>query len=141
MLLAASIIQSQANRLLYDVVADVLQKYGFDPRLWSILSVIEHSPSGTRNTEIAAQLHIEAALVTMRSKELFKMGYIVSQVSTIDSRAKLVSMTPKGKKFIDKVNSDLSNKLSQTADGVSDQQLETYFSVLQTIIKNTALTD
>ncbi len=116
----------------------MLFSFKLDPRLWSILSVISSNPKGIQNKNIAKQLQIKAALVTMRSKELIEADYVVVKKDINDSRAKQMTLSNKGKTYISEVNAKLSLKLEEVVDGISDDELEIYFKVLQVIINNSS---
>jgi DNA-binding MarR family transcriptional regulator len=126
----------RAYMALRESVVGVLEEFSLDPRLWSILSTIAEHPQGIRNNEIARQLHVQAPLITMRAKELIDADYILSKKKDEDFRSKYFKLTPKGKVLMGKLNVRLNKRLGLVVKDVTEQDLSTYFMVLEKIIEN-----
>jgi DNA-binding MarR family transcriptional regulator len=135
-LLSVSILQTQAYSIIRNDVASGLQKFSLDPRLWSILCVVAQHKQGIRNNEIAKQLHVKPALVTMRYKELVDNKYVNVIQRKEDKRSIYLHITKKGENFIKKVNTYLANDLDELIAGIKQRDLEIYFKVLSKIIEN-----
>lgn len=132
-------IQTKAYRILREHVYDVLRAYGITPSHWAMLGIILQARDGVRQTDIATFMHVKAPLITSMAHTLQKHGYIQIIRAQIDARAKLLAMTPQGKKFVKLVEVTLNEKLVQLVDGLSETDLSIYHKVLRTIIQNDTL--
>jgi DNA-binding MarR family transcriptional regulator len=128
--------QARAHRLLRMHVYGVLERYELTPTHWSILGMINESKSGLRSSEIAVSMHVKAPLVTMITHELVVRDYVISVPHHYDGRAKLLVITPAGKRFVKTVEANLREILGKLFAGLSDTELATYNKVLQTMITN-----
>ncbi len=129
-------VQAKAYRLLRERVYELLAQYELTPTYWSMLGVIVEARDGVRQAEIARQLHVKAPLVTAMARELQQRGIIQSVQNQFDARAKLLALTPDGKKYVKTVEITLNKMLSQLLYGLTDKDLTTYHKVLTTIISN-----
>lgn len=129
-------VQAKAYRVLREHVYGVLTKYDLTPTYWSMLGIIIEARDGVRQAEIARLLHVKAPLVTNMAKELESLGLIKSVQNQFDARAKLLAVTPEGKKFAKTVEATLNHTLKKLLNGVTEQELKTYHKVLTTIIAN-----
>ena len=89
-----------------------------------------------RQIEIAKALHVKAPLITAMARQLKNRGLIQIVQNQFDGRAKLLALTPEGKKLMKTVETELNIQLSQLLDGLTESELTTYNKVLQTIIDN-----
>ncbi len=128
--------QTRGYAVLRRHVYSVLSKYDLTPTHWAMLGIIIEARDGVRQVEIARALNIKAPLITLLARELIKRKIINSVVNQFDSRAKLLSTTPYGKKYIKTVEKDLFKQLSKLLNGLTEEDLITYHKVLQTIITN-----
>jgi len=128
--------QSKAYRLLRQRVYEVLKNYDMTPTYWSMLGIILQARNGIRQVEIANDLSVKAPLVTAMARELEKRGLVQSVVNQFDARAKLLAVTPNGKKFMKTVETELDDMLKHLLKGLTEQDMMTYQKVLQTIISN-----
>ena len=129
-------IQTRAYRLLRQQVIDVLDRYELTPTYWSMLGVILEARDGIRQTDVAKLLQVKPPLVTMMARELQNRGLITSVTNQFDARAKLLTTTPAGKKYIKTVEANLSKMLDNLLDGLTEKDMATYQKVLTTIIAN-----
>ncbi len=129
-------VQTKAYRLLRERVYEVLEQYELTPTYWSMLGIITQARDGVRQAEIARQLHVKAPLVTTMAQDLQKRGIIQSVQNQFDARAKLLAMTPEGKKYLKTVEATLSTTLKRLLYGLTEKELTTYHKVLTTIITN-----
>ena len=129
-------VQAKAYRLLRERVYGVLMQYGLTPTYWSMLGIIIEARDGVRQAEIARQLHVKAPLITAMAHDLQKQGLIQSVQNQFDARAKLLALTPKGKKHVKVVELELRKTLDQLLAGLTEKELITYHKVLTTIITN-----
>ncbi len=131
-------IQMRSYRLLRQHVVTVLNEYDLTPTHWSMLGIIFESRDGIRQTDVAKLLQVKPPLITMMTRELQDRGLIIAVVNQFDARAKLLTTTPTGKKYIKTVEANLSRMLKKLLDGLTEADLLTYHKVLTTIIANGA---
>ncbi len=129
-------IQTRAYRLLRQKVIEVLSIYDLSPTYWSMLGIIYESRDGIRQTDVASALQVKPPLVTMMTRELQNRDLIVAVTNQFDARAKLLTTTPVGKKYIKTVEANLSKMLDNLLDGLNEADMLTYQKVLTTIIAN-----
>jgi DNA-binding MarR family transcriptional regulator len=128
--------QARAYHLLRSYVYSALEKYKITPTHWSILGIIKEAEDGLRSSEIATKMHVKAPLVTLITHELILRNYVVSSPHQSDGRARVLSISPEGKEFMDKIEKDLRKRLERLLKGLSDDDLTVYYKVLQTMIVN-----
>ena len=126
----------KAHRLLRQHVADCLHRYDLIATTWTMLGTIEAASNSIRSSELAAQLNVKPPLITIMADELIDRGLISRITHPIDKRAKLLSVTPTGKKFIKKVEQDMQVCLDHLINGASNPDLKIFQNVLETIITN-----
>lgn len=129
-------VQSRAYRLLREHVYSVLSEYDLTPTSWSMIGIIAEARDGVRQVEIAHSLHVKAPLVTNIGRQLQDRGLVQSVQNQFDARAKLLALTPSGKKFLKTVETELHEHLNQLLNGLTENDLITYHKVLTTIISN-----
>lgn len=128
--------QTKAYRLLREHVRNTLKEYDLTPTHWSMLGSIIESKSGVRQVDVATSLHVKAPLVTAMVQSLEERGLIQSVQNQFDARAKLLAVTPRGRRFIKNVDVALHEVLARLLKGVTESELNTYHKVLTTIIAN-----
>ncbi len=131
-------VQSQAYRLLREHVYAVLAKYDLTPTYWSMLGIIMEARDGVRQVEIANAMRVKAPLITAMSKQMQDRGIIQSVQNQFDARAKLLAITPSGRKYIKMIDIELNDALKKLLVGLNENDLTTYHKVLTTIISNNA---
>lgn len=129
-------IQTTAYRILRDHVRATLSKRQLTPTSWSLLGIIAQANNGVRQIEITQALHMKPPQVTLIVRRLEKDGYIRRAQNQFDARAKLLVLTPKGKRFLRSMETQLTNTLGVLLDGLSEHDLLAYQKVLKTIIAN-----
>lgn len=129
-------VQTQAYRLLRARVYEVLSEYGLTPTHWAMLGIILQARDGVRQVEIAKTLHVKAPLVTGLAKVLAQQGLIQSVTNQFDARAKLLAVTPAGKKQIKNIETDMDRMLGKLLSGLTKDEMRVYHKVLLTIIEN-----
>lgn len=131
-------VQAQAYRLLREHVYAVLAQYELTPTYWSMLGIITDARDGVRQVEIANVLHVKAPLITAMAKQLQDRDIIQSVQNQFDARAKLLAITPNGRKLIKTVEIELNKELEKLLVGLNKNDLVAYHKVLTTIISNNA---
>ncbi|GAC1499610.1 MAG: hypothetical protein NVS1B10_02520 [Candidatus Saccharimonadales bacterium] len=128
--------QTKAYRLLKEHVYSVLDEYDLTPSHWSMLGIIAEARDGVRQVEVAHTMHVKPPFVTAIGHQLQGRGLITRVANQFDARAKLIALTPEGKKFMKTVEAALSSHLNVLLAGLTDAELTTYHKVLTTIIAN-----
>jgi MarR family transcriptional regulator for hemolysin len=128
--------QTRAYALLRENVVGVLRQYDVTPTHWSMIGIILEARDGVRQSEIARAMNVKPPLITVMVRELENRGILQSVKNQFDSRAKLISVTPKGKKIVKAVEAALRKDLSRLLIGLTENDLLTYHKVLTTIITN-----
>ena len=131
-----SVLQSQAFRILRGQVYEVLDNYQLTPTYCSMLGAIHEARDGIRQVEIAEQLRVKAPLITVMARELEKKGLIQIVPNQFDARAKLLALTPGGKKLVKSVETELQTELRQLLNGATEADMATYQKVLSIIVTN-----
>ena len=131
--------QTKAYRLLREHIYAALDEYELTPTHWSMLGIIMQAKDGVRQVEIAKRLHVKAPLVTSMAKQLQKRGLVHGVQNQFDARAKLLAVTPDGKRFIKSVDQALQKSLKQLLQGLTESEIAAYHKVLTTIITNDAV--
>ncbi len=129
-------VQARAYRLLREHVYESLAQYDLNPTYWAMLGIIVEARDGVRQVEIARQLHVKAPLVTAMAQQLEAKGIIQSVQNQFDARAKLLALTPEGKKLVKAVEISLNSILEKLLYGLTEKELSIYHKVLLTIIAN-----
>lgn len=129
-------IQAKAYRILRSDVYDVLSDYKLTPTLWSVLGMIFEAKDGMKAADLASDLRIKAPQITVITQELLDRGYIHSVPHQFDGRAKLLAITPLGKRFIKTIETKLTAALETLLKGLTAEDLNVYNKVLTTIIAN-----
>ncbi len=132
----SGILQVKAYRILQARVSRCLGTYRLIPTEWSILGLIVSSTNGIRHAEIATILGVETPLITMLVNGLVEKQLVERHNHPTDRRAKLLFLTPKGKKLIPEVELTLKATLFKLLAGISREDLEAYKRVLEAIVDN-----
>jgi MarR family transcriptional regulator for hemolysin len=131
-------MQTQAYRLLREHVYAVLAQYELTPTYWSMLGIILEARDGVRQVEIAKAMNVKAPLITAMSKQMESRNILQSVQNQFDARAKLLAITPEGRKLMKQVETELHQALGKLLTGLTEADLITYHKVLTTIVANDA---
>lgn len=131
-------VQTKAYSLLREHVYSILTQYELTPTYWSMLGIIMQARDGVRQAEIAEAMRVKAPLITVMARQMEERGIVQSVQNQFDARAKLLAITPEGKKIIKTVEAALHQTLDQLLSGLTEKDLIAYHKVLTTIIANDA---
>jgi MarR family transcriptional regulator for hemolysin len=132
----AGTLQTRAYAILRTHVYDILAKDDITPSHWSMLGIIVEARDGIRQSEVAKAMSVKPPLITVMVRYLEGRGLIQTVPNQFDARAKLLSVTPEGKKLIKQTDLDLSRRLERLLTGLTESDLFAYHKVLSTIIAN-----
>ncbi|HET7630260.1 MAG TPA: MarR family transcriptional regulator [Candidatus Saccharimonadales bacterium] len=133
-------IFAKAHKALRQAVRGCLNQHGLTPTDWNFLGAVLNAPDGIRLVKLADHLGVKAPLVTAIANRLIAQGLVQRIPHHTDRRAKLLVITPEGKRFVDRVERDMDGALKQLMTGVSVDDLTAYQRVLDTIIINSTKT-
>jgi MarR family transcriptional regulator for hemolysin len=129
-------VQTRAYALLRENVYAVLSKYDLTPTYWSMLGIILEARDGIRQAEVARMMNVKAPLITLMAREMQNRELLQSVHNQFDARAKLLSVTAQGKKFIKSTDIELQKQLTYLLNGLTESDLIAYQKVLTTIVTN-----
>jgi DNA-binding MarR family transcriptional regulator len=131
----AGMLQTRAYKILVEETSLVLAPLGISTTEWAMLGLLLEIGS-TRPKHIAKFVGVEPPFVTVMATHLKKCGWVTEMTDAKDSRAKLLSITEKGKAFVRKTEVHVRNQMRPLVSGVSPSDLLGYLAVLESIIKN-----
>jgi DNA-binding MarR family transcriptional regulator len=134
-------VQSQAYRTLREHVYISLSEFDLTPSYWTMLGIIIEARDGIRQADIARIMRVKAPLITMMARQMKKRNFVQIVPNQFDSRAKLLAITPEGKKYVKTVENNLNKALDMLLIGLTENDLITYHKVLTTIIANDSASD
>lgn len=130
-------IFAKAHSVLRATVRGCLNRHDLTPTSWSFLgAVLEASPDGIRMVALADRLGVKSPLITAMAHGLIDRNLIKRIPHHTDRRAKLLVITPAGKRFMQLVEQDMEHDLKSLLTGLTIKDLEAYQKVLETIIAN-----
>jgi DNA-binding MarR family transcriptional regulator len=92
---------------LRQVMDPYFARFGISAAQWAILRVLQRAEAagepGLRLTDLGRRLLIQPPSVTGVVDRLERHGFLARQQSTIDQRARLVALTPRGHKLVARV--------------------------------------
>lgn len=132
----SGILFTQAHRLVRQRIVDTLATHNITFTGWSLLSVVLQAKDGIRLSSVAASLHVKAPLITMESATLIDEGLLVRMPHQTDSRAKLLLITPKGKKLLEVIETETTKQIEQLLTGLTANEIKVFQKTLTVIIQN-----
>ena len=132
----SGVLFSKAHKLVRTRVYEVLEIYDLNPTYWSILGATVQAPEGIRLSHVASLLGVKAPVVTTEASELINRGLIRRIPHHTDGRAKLLVITPKGKKLAATIERELNQQVGSLLDGLTPAEIVTFQKALQTVIHN-----
>lgn len=126
----------KAQKALRHTVTTTLRRHELTTTSWTMIGLIASSKNGIRLVEIAESLLVKAPLITNIAHEFISRGLISRVQHHEDARAKLLHITPKGVEFVYSVNQEVERELGKLLVNLTENDLETYKRVLETIIAN-----
>jgi DNA-binding MarR family transcriptional regulator len=128
--------QTIAYAVLREHVKSVLEEFDLTVTSWSMIGVVSDARDGIRPAEVARVMNVKAPLITLLTRDIEARGIIQINSNQVDARAKLLSVTPKGKKIVRSINSKLNTVLQPLLSGLDDKDIQAYYKVLTTIVEN-----
>jgi MarR family transcriptional regulator for hemolysin len=132
----AAALQVITYKKLQTRINGVLKQYGLNMTQWIILGRLRENNNGLRTTDLARFIHVEVPLITMVSQPLLGRGLIDTSRSASDKRAKLLKLTDRANDLMEDVENRLQKQFQDIMKGVTNQEMNTYFKVLQTMVQS-----
>lgn len=132
----SGILFMKAYRVVRAHIQAVLTKYDLNPTYWSILGAAIDAKEGVRLATVAGMLGVKAPMVTMMVDDLSERGLMKRVPHHTDKRAKLLVVTPKGKRLTRSIDSELGTEVQSLLAGLTADDITTFRKVLETIIIN-----
>lgn len=119
---------------IHQQTINYLNSFNLSFNQFKVLEVLYHR--GDLNVSTITKLTISTpGNITVVVKNLKKAGLIESICDVDDKRVSILSITKKGKEIIEEVFPTHSKNLRSTFDVLSDEELETLFSLLRKVYK------
>lgn len=117
------------NGLVLEAGDRLAQPAGLSSARWQVLGVVEHEP--TPVAHVARIMGLTRQSVQQTADALAKDGFITYTENPHHRRAKLMNITPKGRKALDYVQQCQVNWANQISENYSLEDLRTTVTVLQ----------
>lgn len=131
----SGLVQGKAYRVLTAHIANVLLPYNLSIPEWKLLGQL--ADHGTlKLAKLAELLGVEAPLVTSLVDSLEKKGLVKRTNDPQDKRAKLLEGTRKANTMLEDIEPKMKAKIRLLLHGTSDDDINTYHRVLNTIVEN-----
>ncbi|SEN92502.1 MarR family transcriptional regulator, transcriptional regulator for hemolysin [Rhodospirillales bacterium URHD0017] len=108
-----------------------LRPFDLTEATWLPLVHIARAPAPPRQKDLAASLSLDASSVVRLLDNLEAAGLIQRKEGEHDRRAKIITLTPRGRAIADKVETVARRIRSDALVGLSDKDIETTVRVLQ----------
>lgn len=130
------LLQTKAYRILHQNTTLYLNELEIGPVRWALLGLLCEFEEGIKPSDAADILGVEAPYVTNMTSDLTKRRLIKITPHKVDTRAKLIVLTPKGREFVKTTEVFLREKMKVHLRGVTPDELAGYLSVLTKTIDN-----
>lgn len=103
-----------------------------------LLSILRQKPDGIAESqrELAEQLHVTPATVTVSLRSMERDGYVTKIVDSADMRRKRIALTDKGREVLDKLDLVFERINSEMFDGFSDEERDEISNYFNRMISN-----
>ncbi len=120
-------------RAYTDCQLKALKEYNLSPNEIAVLSGI-----GTMGlaSDIASSANVSKALVSRSVKQLKDKGLIISQISTVDKREQVLTLTKEGEKVAELIDEANHKFYSMAFNGLEDNEKTVLQVILQLILNN-----
>lgn len=134
----SGIAQSSAHRVINRLVSDYLLEHGLTAMQWFTLGCIyDAGDKGIRVSDLMRKLQTTLPFVTNTVTLLESKDMVRKIAHAGDSRIKLVSINPKYRRTIERIENGLRDHLRDelyAKSGISRDELQDYITVLYKII-------
>jgi DNA-binding MarR family transcriptional regulator len=138
----SGITQAAAHRAVNRIVSDYLLEHGLTAMQWfTIGTIFDAGDKGIRLSDLMRKLHTTLPFVTNTIMVLESKGIVQKTAHAGDSRIKLVSIAPRYKSKVVRIESELRERMRIALyheDGITRQELQDYITVLYKIVDHTS---
>lgn len=132
---STGLLQGKAYRALNASLTNVLFQQNLSVPEWKLLGqLFDHGDM--KLAQLAQRLDVEAPLVTALIDKLEKKKLVKRTLHTLDKRAKIISITQKGREVIMVLEPQVKAAMGKLLQGISQEALLIYIHVLETIVNN-----
>ena len=132
----AGLLQSKAFRILKKKTNEVLEPLGINATDWGALGLLCKEKEGLRLTDISREVGVKAPYITRSITHLESMGLVSVGVHKEDTRAKIATITPAGKKFVVTAEKLVANQLKFVFNNVPLRDLLGYVRTLDVVVRD-----
>ncbi|WP_421998322.1 MarR family winged helix-turn-helix transcriptional regulator [Reyranella sp.] len=111
-----------------------LRPFDLTEATWLPLIHIARAPEPPRQKDLAASLSLDGSSVVRLLDNLEKAG-LIQRREGADRRAKIITLTPRGRAIADKVETVARRIRREALAGLSDREVETTVRVLQKVCR------
>jgi len=129
----ACLMHSRAERVLKTIVAKHLKSFEITRMEWIVVATLDSNKraAGYTMSELSEVLDIKLSQLTILTSGVVALGMAKQVTSPNDKRTKLVTITPKGKKLIDKIEKSMRQALREWLSDIPRDQLTSYMQTLK----------
>lgn len=109
------------------------REYGLTQSQFNVLMIARLNPDGLSQTEIAQELVVKAANTTVLLKRLEERGLVNRRPDPNDDRTKLVRISAKGKRLVEKVEAPYRDEVERLMQPLGKRELERFATCLETL--------
>lgn len=122
-------------------VSATFRKYELTFPQYNVLRVLDASKNGqSRITNVSRIMLVPGANMTGIAKRLEKSGFLTRKSDPSDERVTLLSITPKGKAMLTKIEKERDRHMRATLKGFSEDEKQELLSKVKRLIKNSGQT-
>lgn len=129
-----SLLQAKSYRFFKAYTTHILKKHKVSLLDFSLLGII-YDNHEVRLSDLAQELGVEPPFITVLVEELTKKNYTALVIDKDDKRVKKITLTKKGKTFLEHTENDIKNEMKPLLKGLS-VEMYIYIKVMQTLITN-----
>ncbi len=130
-----AVLQTGSHKTLRNNVVKVLSDFDISTAEWTILGYIYQHKSA-RFIDLAIHLDVEPPHITTLI-DILEIKKLVERKDDLnDRRAKRLILTKSAIDLIPQVEIKLSARMGHLLNGITPEEMKTYFKILETIIKN-----
>ncbi len=130
------ILQAKSYRILKAKTANYLERFEITTVDWAILGTLLASPEGMTLSVLGEYLGVKSPLITRRTSILVKKRLIQRKVAHDDSRSRIVSLTPQGKKLVPLIEKGLRRDIKSLFAGCSARELISFIRVMAKVAEH-----
>lgn len=121
------------NGALLEAGNQLTEPFGLTSARWQVMGAIDLAGQGMSVAQIARRMGLARQGVQRIANDLEALGMVTFEENLDHKRAKLVTLTTKGRKAMDQVNKSQSAWVNELVSGLSHRSIKQALSVLRTV--------